>query len=214
MKKIKIGLAALLLACAFTATAQGNNTAGPVQPNLITNNGVVYAPVASPSTNSSAFVLAVDSLWNNVKSATNYAIAPYATYAPKAPTKWGGGVLAIYNVSKYFGAGVGVDWLGSFSLVSGNIQLKLPTHPLASLGGNWAVLEFTPFAIGGIGTPFSGAGSANGGISTIEDAGLQIKFGHLWGGQFGVEGTYGRWTGSGPYDVARMHAAVSWQKGF
>ena len=185
-----------------------------VQAQLITNNGVVYAPVVQASTNGNALTQAAEAIWDNLKSATNYAIAPYATYAPKAPTQFGGGVLAIYNVSQYFGAGVGADWLGGFNLVSGNIQLKLPTHPLSSLGGNWANIEVTPFAIGGIGTPFSGAGAANGGISTIEDAGLQIKFGHLWGGQFGVEGTYGRWTGSGAYDVARYHAAISWQKGF
>jgi hypothetical protein len=201
--KIAIGLAALLLACGVRAQAQ-----------YLTNNGIVYAPVATPSTNGSALSLAASTLWANVKSATNYAIAPYATYAPKAPTKWGGGVLAIYNVSQYFGGGAGIDWLGGFNLVSGDIQLKLPTHPLSALGGNWATFEATPFVIGGIGTPFSGAGTANGGISTIEDVGLQFKFGHLWGGQFGVEGTYGKWQGAGPYDVARYHAAVSWQKGF
>ena len=185
-----------------------------VQAQFITNNGVVYAPVTQASTNGSAISQAASALWNNLKSATNYAIAPYATYAPKAPTKFGGGALLIYNVNQYVGTGIGVDWLGQFNLFSGNLELKLPTHPFTALGGNWAAIEVTPFVLGGIGTPTSGAGSANGGLSTIRDVGLQIKFGHLWGGQFSAGGTYGSWSGAGLYDVVRYHGFVAWQKGF
>ena len=181
---------------------------------LITNNEVVYAPVAQTSTNGNAFSQAASALWNNLKSATNYAVAPYATYAPKAPTKFGGGALVIYNVNQYVGAGAGIDWLGQFNLFSGNLELKLPTHPFKTLGGNLATLEVTPFVLGGIGTPTAGAGNANGGLSTIRDIGLQLKFGHLWGGQFSAGGTYGSWSGAGLYDVVRYHGFVAWQKGF
>lgn len=189
-----------LLVVAVTAMAQAESTNTPAPPN----------------TNAIAPVKALSSLWDNLKSATNYAIAPYATYAPKAPTTIGGGLLAIYNVNQYFGAGIGGDWLGEFTMFSGNIQLKLPTHPLRSLrSSGWLHdLEVTPFVLGGIGTPIAGAGNANRGLSTIQDIGAYMKFGHLWGGQFGIGGSIGKWTGSGPYDVTRYHAFVSWQKGF
>jgi hypothetical protein len=163
-------------------------------------------------TNSILPANALSTLWGEVKGATNYAIAPYATYAPKAPTKFGGGALLIYNVNQYVGAGAGVDWLGGFSLFSGNLQLKLPMHPLVNYG--FPGFEFTPFVLGGLGTPASGAGTANGGLSTVKDIGAQIKFGHFAGGQFSAGATYGTWTGAGPYDVVRYHAFVAWQKGF
>jgi hypothetical protein len=192
--RAKTVLAAVALAmCGITAQAQ-----------TVTNT--VYV------TNTLAATTALNTLWNDVKGATNYAIAPYATYAPSAPTKFGGGLLAIYNVNQYMGAGVGGDWLGNFTMFSGNIELKLPTHPLANYG--FPNLEVTPFVLGGIGTPIAGAGGSNGGLSTIQDIGVYMKFGHLLGGQFGFGGSVGRWTGSGPYDVTRFHAFISWQKGF
>lgn len=143
---------------------------------------------------------------------TNYSIDPYATYAPKAPTKVGGGLLALYNVNDYVGAGLGVDWLGQFSLVSGNATLKLPTHPLVWTGWAWATnLAMTPFVIGGVGTPLGGA---SGNVSTIEDAGDAFEFGHLWGGRLEVGACYGQWTGAGAYSGTRYHAFLGWTKNF
>ena len=88
-------------------------------------------------------------------------------------------------------------------MVSGNIQLKLPI----SVGQS---IKFTPFVLGGIGAPFSGGSGA----SLIEDAGAYAQFGHLWGGQFVVGASYGKWLGSGPYDVTRYHGFLGWMKGF
>lgn len=191
--KLVIGLALVAGMEVFSAKAQ-------------TATNTVYV------TNTIAATTALTTLWADVKGCTNYAIAPYATYAPSAPKKLGGGLLAIYNVNQYLGAGVGIDWLGQFNLFSGNIQLRLPMHPLANYG--WPSLETTPFVMLGLGTPISGAGNNNGGLSTIRDLGLQLKFGHLWGGQFSTGATIGEWTGSGPYDVTRYHAFIAWQKGF
>lgn len=149
----------------------------------------------------------------DLKGATDYAVVPYATYAPNAPTKVGFGALIIYDVSKYVGAGIGIDWLGGFSMVSGNVQLKLPIR-LSTIGFrcmSGLTNDFiTPFTLGGVGTPFSGSS----GLSTIEDIGLYLQFGQLWGGQFVVGASYGKWIGNGPYNTTRFHGFGGWKIGF
>jgi hypothetical protein len=185
-----------------TETDTVNVTPAPVN-NVVTvyqTNGVT-SPVTAKSFLTTA--------WGDFKGATNYAIAPYATYAQSAPTKFGGGILGIYNVNNYVGAGIGLDWLGGFSMVSGNIQLKLPINAGQFVAG-WTNLTVTPFALGGVGAPFTGSSGA----SMIEDVGAYVQFGHLWGGQFVVGGSYGKWLGSGPYDVTREHAFFGWKRGF
>lgn len=172
---------------------------------VVQTNGVAPTPPAPPITAQSFLSTA----WSDFKGATNYAIAPYATYAPKAPTKIGGGILGIYNVNNYVGAGLGLDWLGGFSMVSGNIQLKLPIN-MGQFIASMTNFTVTPFALGGIGAPFSGGSGA----SIIEDVGAYAQFGHLLGGQFVVGASYGKWLGSGPYDVTRYHGFFGWKKGF
>jgi hypothetical protein len=152
----------------------------------------------------------LDKVISDLGGATNYAVEPYATYAPNAPTKWGGGLLAVYNVNQYVGVGLGLDWLGEFSLVSGNVTLSLPFHPLSA----YPSLVLTPFVLAGIATPYSGDGKFNGTAATVEDAGAYLKFGHVLGGQFNVGGCYGEWTGTGPYDVKRYHLFAGWSHGF
>ena len=225
--RIVLALAALLL-CAgysqaqtyttnvvFSVTTNANgqvvttetDTINVVIPAPITNVVVIVQTngITPPPTDQSFLTTA----WNDFKGATNYAIAPYATYAPKAPTKLGGGILGIYNVNNYVGAGLGLDWLGGFSMVSGNIQLKVPINAGQFISG-WTNFTATPFVLGGIGAPFSGGSGA----SLIEDIGAYAQFGHLWGGQFVTGGSYGKWLGSGPYDVVRYHAFFGWKKGF
>ena len=152
-------------------------------------------------------------------TATNWEVAPYLTYAPNvgptAKTKIGGGILGIYNVSQNVGAGLGVDWLGGFNLVSANVTLKLPMKPLAFTGWSWATnLVATPFVIAGIGTPLAGSGTANGGISTIEGAGASIRVGTLWGGGVNLGGAYDNWTGAGDYSGRHLQIFVGWRKNF
>jgi hypothetical protein len=152
----------------------------------------------------------IDKVISDIGGMTNYAVEPYFTYAPKAPTKVGGGVLALYNVNNYVGLGLGIDWLGSFSLISANVELSLPFHPLSQ----YPTLVAYPFVIGGAGTAYSGSGNFNGTVSTVEDIGAAVKFGHVLGGQFNAGLCYGQWTGAGAYDVKRFHLFAGWSHGF
>ncbi|MDE2098685.1 MAG: hypothetical protein KGL39_15635 [Patescibacteria group bacterium] len=157
---------------------------------------------------------------------SSYSIDPYFTYAPSAPTKFGGGLLGLYNFNNYAAAGLGLDWLGQFSLVSGDLQLQAPFHlsSVATFLANtnnpsWVLAightEIVPFALGGLGTPYSGNGHFNGSAMVIGDVGGAIKFGHLWGGEFDLGVCWGKWQGSGPYGgVTRYHLFAGYTYGF
>lgn len=154
-------------------------------------------------------------LWDAIKgsgvlSATNYAFEPYATYMPSAPKgdRVGGGLLAVYNVNSYVGAGIGVDYLGQLSIVSGNCSLKYPVHPLASVG--WTNFAVTPFVLVGAGKPLSGTSS---GLAGIADAGAYLQFGAFKGGQFNVGACWGKWLNAGDYTGQRYHLFAGWSKG-
>lgn len=156
-------------------------------------------------------------------SITNYTLDPYLTYAPSVPkgsSKIGGGILALYNFNQNVGAGIGLDWLGQFSLVSGDLQLGAPFHlsTIVPVFKNVAWLqsvEVVPFALGGVGTPYSGNGHFNGSAMVISDLGGAVKFGHALGGQFDTGLAWGKWTGSGTYaNVTRYHAFIGFTKGF
>ena len=148
---------------------------------------------------------------SGIGSATNYAVIPYGSYGLNNH-KIGGGLLALYNVNNYLGAGLGVDYLGGFSLVSGNVELKLPTRPFSRFG--WTNLVVIPFIYTGIGTPMSGAGTANGGISTHTGAGAEIDLASFLGGKFGIGGAYITRTGAGSYSGKYANIFVAWHKGF
>lgn len=151
---------------------------------------------------------------SGLTTATNYAIEPYLTYAPSAPSgnQVGGGVLAVYNVSTYIGTGLGVDYLGQFSLVSAQVQLKVPTHPFAFTGSSWGTnLVVAPFALVGVGTGLSGV---TGNAIAITDAGAYVEFGHLWGGRFNTGAAIGKWSNAGNYSGTRYHFFLGWSKGF
>ena len=228
MKKLT---ALFAIAFALGASAQTSPIL-PVPPVLQTNTTLVTTvtsnnvPVLSysvPAPSPATLVVsngALSQLWSSISGsgilkATNYLIAPYGTYAPNAPTKYGGGLIAVYNVNNYVGLGLGLDWLGQFTLVSANASLSLPTHPLRGLFGSTNTSGFfynftvTPFALAGAGMDLGGTGA-----HTIWDAGLQTKFGHWLGGEFGAGVAYGAWQGSSAYDVKRYHLFLNWQKGF
>lgn len=151
---------------------------------------------------------------------TNYTVDPYVTYAPNAPTKIGGGILGIYNFNQNAGAGIGLDWLGQFSLVSGNLTLKAPFHvatvfPSLTSASWYQNLVVTPFVLGGVGTPYSGNGHFNGSPMVISDVGGAVQFGHFLGGRFDAGGAWGKWIGSGPYgNITRYHFFVGFTHGF
>jgi hypothetical protein len=178
----------------------------------VTNDPPVAATTNAPSLTAGLQEIGAALLSAHLTSISNYSIDPYFTYAPAAPTKYGGGVLGIYNVNDYVGVGLGVDWLGSFSLVSGNATLKLPTHPLAWTGNaTLASLQMTPFVLGGVGTPLGGAGAT---AATISDVGDAFEFGHVFGGTFNVGAAWGTWSNAGAYSVERYHIFFGWSHGF
>jgi len=202
-----IGVAAIVLA---TITLQAQ-----AQTNTAATNNPTIQPSTNPPTISGALTELYDALsTSGLATATNYAVEPYLTYAPKAPggNQVGGGALIVYNVSQFVGTGLGVDYLGQFSLVSANLTLRVPTHPFTFTGVAWATnLAVVPFALAGVGTPLSGAGT---GAIAITDAGAYVSFGHLWGGKFNTGACYGRWDNAGAYSGPRYHFFVGWSKGF
>lgn len=164
---------------------------------------------------------ALDNAFNAIGiGITNYAIQPYATYAPNAPVKWGGGILGLYNFNQNASAGIGLDWLSSFSLISANLELKAPFHvstifPSVSKVPVLGDAIIVPFGLLGVGTPSTGNGHFNGNPMAISDVGGAIRFGHLWGGQFDAGAAWGKWVGQGPYgNVTRYHAFVGYTHGF
>lgn len=170
-----------------------------------------------PETNAPSSGL-LSGIWEGIQSsgllkATNYAIEPYATYAPSAPKgqQFGGGLFIAYNLNNYVSTGLGVDYLGQFTMASADVQLKYATHPFSSLGGALTNIAVVPFGLVGAGHPLGGASS---GVVAITDVGAYIGFGHLWGGQFNVGGAYGRWDNAGVYSGNRYHAFMGWSRGF
>lgn len=154
----------------------------------------------------------LDDISTGLGNVTNWAVAPYFTYAPDAPTKYGGGILALYNVNQNVGVGTGVDWLGSFSLVSANVTLRLPTRPLTFMG--FSNFVATPFVLAGVGTPFGGAGGNNGAVSTIEGAGMNFDVAKIKGWNFGFGYAYDNWTSVGAFSGRHHQGFVKLSKGF
>lgn len=151
-------------------------------------------------------------------NATNYAIEPYFTYANKAPQgdRYGGGLFVAYNLSDNLSSGIGVDYLGRFSLVSANAQLKLPVTlgdylPARFKNTFLGTVKLTPFALAGIGKGMSGDTSS---AIAITDVGAYISFGHLLGGRFNLGACYGRWDNAGIYSGPREHVFAGWSLGF
>lgn len=190
-----------LCLCASTLSIQAqstNSTNAVAQPSIAAGLTQIYNALST----------------SGLATATNYAVEPYLTYAPSAPSgnQIGGGAFLCYNVSTFVGTGLGVDYLGQFSLVSAQVQLKVPTHPFTFIGGSWTNVAFVPFALAGVGTPLNGNG--NGAIA-VTDAGAYLGFGHLWGGQFNTGVAVGKWNGAPTgYGGTRYHFFLGWSKGF
>lgn len=211
MKKIK----SLIFSLALVAFASCQECPAQTPPNPATTP--VEAPPAALGTSSQSALGLIGSgllkLGETVisTSPTNFAVAPYGTYVVDKK-KFGFGLAGVYNVNNYFGAVVAVDYVDQFLGVTGGIQLQLPTHPLAHFGlTNFMVM---PFVISAVGTSLQGGGSGNGGVQTINTAGIDTHFGHLWGGQFLVGGAYGTRTGAGAYSGGYLNGFIGWKKGF
>jgi hypothetical protein len=191
-------IAASIFISTIVVEAQTNTTQVP---NLLTNNDTLTQVYTALET-------------SGILTSTNYSIDPYLTYAPHAPqgNKIGGGILAIYNVNNYAGLALGVDYLGQFSLVSGNATLKLPINMSTLISASWATnLTVSPFILGGVGAPLGGTSSS---VAIIADVGVATEFGELWGGRFNAGASYGTWLDAGVYSGIRYHFFAGWSHGF
>jgi hypothetical protein len=211
----KVAAAVLVMVCliAFGASAQ-TNTAG-------TNSAA--APAVTATNTPLSWGLVGQAIWNAVKTASNYSVSPYATYAENAPKghQLGGGVLFVFDVSDNVGIGMGVDYLGSFNMVNGNVTIKQALRPLTYLGMTSAFASnftVTPFGIAGACSPISSAGSANGSVGAIYGAGFNLDL-----CQFELAGTtlklstgYARteWSGLGAYSGWRDSLFLGLRAGF
>ncbi len=200
---------AVISLCTISAFGQTNVTQVP---NLMANIPVSTAVQA----------IYQDIANSGIMQATNWGVSPYGTYAPKSANKYGGGVLAVYNVPTLtgslgaVGAALGADWLGSWSLVSGSVTLSTPTHPLASTSLlNWLPtgirnIEADPIAIAGIGTPLSGSSGA----AELWDIGYNVDIYNTATSKFGAGFTWGEWINAGTESGHRYHLFVSWKYNF
>jgi hypothetical protein len=219
-QKLKTGtvpVILLLLALGASASAQTNSAASP---GSATNSGAALAPATNAPL---SWGLVGKAIWNGLKTASNYSVSPYATYAENAPKgrQFGGGALFVFDVSQNVGIGMGVDYLGSFNMVNGNVTIKQSLRPLTYLGMTSAFASnftVTPFGIAGACSPISSAGSANGSIGAIYGAGFNLDL-----CQFDVGGTtlklstgYARteWSNLGAYSGWRDSLFLGLRAGF
>ena len=213
-KKWYLILAAILAAAGLTATAQTSTN----PPAEVVVGGVTYyaqPPVASTIPTTSGFTATVKALGNDLASASNYSVNVYGTYKPSVPnggSKVGAGGLLIYNVSGHVGVAAGLDYLGSWTLVSGNVTFKLPMQPLKGYG--FTNLWVTPNMIAGIGTSFGGSGSSSATVETIAGTGASLTFGHWLGGSFDTGFEAVNLSNAGAYSGWDYRLFIGWGKGF
>ncbi len=211
MNKIKSVLIGVLLLGATVINAQTTVITTTITTNA--SGGITsITTTGAPPTSSGLFDIGKQFI-GVFQNASNYAIAPYMSYGLKNH-KVGGGILALYDFNNYVGAGLGIDYLGSFSLVSGNVELKAPLNLFSfthtSFGTNFVT---TPFVYSGLGTPIGGTGGS--GVVTHIGAGLNIDVAKLWGGEFSVGGAYIDRQNAGPiYSGKYANLFLAWRKGF
>lgn len=154
-----------------------------------------------------------EKVFGDLKGATNWAVVPYGSYGIKNH-KVGGGILALYNFNNFIGSGIGIDEMGTLSVVSGNVELKLPIKPLAFTGWSWATnLVTTPFVYSGIGAPIGGTSGS--GIVTHEGEGFNFDAVKLWGGEMSLGVAYIERQGAGKvYSGNYINPFIGWRKGF
>ena len=171
-----------------------------------------------PDTNSTSIWTGLEDIGKAIYDAapTNFLVAPYATYAPNAPSKFGGGVMAVMNVNNYVGVGVGADYLGGFSMVNASVKLQIPIKPLTFLGNSSFLTNFTvtPFALAGAATPFSGAGHANYSLASIAGGGGNIDIVLVCGGELSAGVAVINWQGAGAYSGMHYSPFIAWRHGF
>lgn len=97
---------------------------------------------------------------------TNWGWVAYGTLGNKTDKAghraWGGGALGLYSLSDFIALGGGIDGLtgldkkGQATIISADIQARLPFHPLSQFSTNAFAQKFTmtPYLYTGTGTSF------------------------------------------------------------
>ena len=144
---ILIAAAALLLVCAVSARAQTNPPAAviPGLPQLGGAAGAIGDYLAANT---------------NAPQATNWTVAPYASYAPKLQYKYGGGLAAVYYLTPYIGTQIRAQYLDTGSgtganslwLPNGTLTLQSAYQPL----GARVPITLRPVIEAGVGTNLKG----------------------------------------------------------
>lgn len=151
---------------------------------------------------------------------TNFVVAPYASYAlDDKAHRFGGGLFGAWNLSQNIAIGGAFDYAdGGFTMFTGQLTLKVPTHPLSFLGLTNFVA--TPFALGGVGTPIStgSSGGQVGSLASILGTGADIsilKFGANKEWTLGLQGTYAQWSNTGgPHDGRHVYGGLTVSRGW
>jgi hypothetical protein len=85
---------------------------------------------------------------------------------------------------------------------------------MLSFLGSYTNLVMTPFVFAGLGTPLSGAGTANGTVTTIDSIGDDFEIYTLDGWNLGIGGSYGTRSGAGKYSGNAANIFFRASKGF
>lgn len=155
----------------------------------------------------------VGRLHNRLRGDMLHALAVGGTSS--TTTKFGGGLLAAYNLSLgpvMGGPAVAVDYVDSFTAFNGGVNFGLPIKPLSFLGmTNFAVV---PTTIDMVGTPLGGTGNTSATVETAVSGGAYFSFGHVWGGSLFAGGLYGTRSGAGAYNGTYLNGFGGWTKSF
>ena len=175
---------------------------GPYQPGE-RDKALTSETNAPPSTDE----LSLFQKWfSGAAYSTNWTFVGYFSLADndKGVRRLGSGLLAIYEINKYVGTAIGLDYLESFSLISGNVELKAPVQA--------GPVVVTPFLVAGVGL---GLGEEDGG-SVIAGGGAAVTV-YRWkddGGSLNLGYAAVHWGDAGDYSGLRHQLFLAFRVRF
>lgn len=134
---------------------------------------------------------------------SNFLIAPYGIYSTGTKSA-GGGVAVAYKVNDFVLPTIRLDYLDK-NFYQGDFTTQLQ-YPITLSQSNLTVI---PFVLGGVATPFGGAGSANTTVQGIAGLGMALRLDFLggFGKQCDLVADWEKWSAS-PGDQYRFGIAI------
>ena len=188
--------AALALDAAFGLQVAAPTNVLVITTNIVTITNTFVAP-APPATAQSAVQSFIDAVKGG---STNWYVAAYGIYAKGLTHKYGFGVAEFYPLSTYVVSGLRVDYCdGAFWMPAATATLQMPLQLVS-----W--LNVTPFVIGGVAFPLSGASFGNlripgqvptdnnGQPTAIVGAGAAVHIGSISGVRLALAGSMETWS--------------------